>query len=158
MTSICEHCKIEFIQKREREPKRFCSRKCSAMARDKSTIKSKFEKGIAPWNKGLIGYRNGYKHKPETIEKLKKPKVKINYKTDPDYRIRKSPQYYEWRKNVLSRDQFCKKCGFDKNLHAHHIVSIKKDISKAFDLKNGILLCNSCHAIEHKFGSINKRQ
>lgn len=60
MISICDFCKKEFTQKRERDPKKHCSVSCAQKNR-KDKRKGTFEKGKAPWNKSLIGYGLGRK-------------------------------------------------------------------------------------------------
>jgi len=65
--------------------------------------------------------------------------------------LRKKSEYNDWRKSVKDRDNNkCVDCGSEINLHAHHIVPISEDKSKAFDLENGVTVCVECHADRHK--------
>lgn len=55
----------------------------------------------------------------------------------------------EWSRQVRLRDNYtCQKCG-GEGLFAHHIKPKKSYPELAFDLNNGITLCNVCHGIEH---------
>lgn len=62
-----------------------------------------------------------------------------------------SAAYKEWRRSVFVRDDFtCQTCrergGY---LHAHHVIPVSVDRSKALDLSNGLTLCATCHADHH---------
>ena len=56
----------------------------------------------------------------------------------------------------MERDNYsCQKCnakGEGVVLHAHHILSYKKNIIVANDIDNVITLCKSCHKEVHKKG------
>lgn len=76
-------------------------------------------------------------------------------------RIRKLPQYVNWRSDILSRDnytcQYCKIRGCE--LEVHHINPFYKIVednniksiedaykcNELWDIKNGITLCKDCH-------------
>lgn len=55
--------------------------------------------------------------------------------------------FQEWRASVLERDNFtCKWCDkWCKKTEIHHIIPIKDDLTKIFDINNGITLCYECH-------------
>lgn len=60
--------------------------------------------------------------------------------------IRRSPEYYQWRKAVLERDNhICRDCQTRENLDAHHIQSIVEYPEGIFDVDNGLTLCKDCH-------------
>jgi 5-methylcytosine-specific restriction protein A len=63
---------------------------------------------------------------------------------DPRYL---SLEHRSWRSAVLARGGYrCERCGCRAGrLFADHIVEIKDDPSRAFDLTNGQVLCGSCH-------------
>ena len=67
--------------------------------------------------------------------------------------IRSSEAYDEWREEVLERDDYtCQDCGAVRGqaeLHAHHIVPMKKDLSVALEVANGVTLCEACHNARH---------
>ena len=64
-----------------------------------------------------------------------------------------------WRRKVLKRDSnICQNCNkkFKRiELHAHHIIPLRFDASREFDINNGICLCIKCHKkitrSEHKY-------
>lgn len=66
-------------------------------------------------------------------------------------KLRTSKRYQEWRKAVFARDYYkCQDCGTrHKFLHAHHIVPLSEDLTKALDLNNGLTLCIDCHQERH---------
>lgn len=57
----------------------------------------------------------------------------------------------KWRKSILERDNYtCVKCASKNNLQAHHINDWSKNITNRLDISNGMTLCITCHANEHK--------
>lgn len=78
------------------------------------------------------------------------------------YKIRRSPEYNNWRRSVFERDAYaCQKCGKKggngKNviLNAHHIFNFMNNESMRFDVNNGITLCENCHSIKF-YGSFHR--
>ena len=60
--------------------------------------------------------------------------------------IRRSPEFYLWRKAVLERDNHtCQDCRATENLNAHHIISIIDYPEGIFEISNGLTLCEDCH-------------
>lgn len=58
------------------------------------------------------------------------------------------PQYEQFRKDVLKRDnKRCKMpgCKNKTNLHVHHIQPWSKASSLRYEVSNGITLCRKCH-------------
>lgn len=166
MTSSCEFCKNKFNQKRPRQPSRFCSRKCSAIARDKNTIKGKFTHGKSPWNKGLAGFMAGRKASKETRIKQSKSLSGANA---PNWRggissenecQRKQARYRFWRISVFERDHYtCQHCG-DRSavghrvvLNADHIKPFSSYPDLRFELSNGRTLCVVCHRKTPTYGA-----
>lgn len=62
--------------------------------------------------------------------------------------IRNSPEYNQWKNEVKHRDSnTCRRCGFENNLHVHHIKPFKKYPEFAIELDNGLTLCGNCHSL-----------
>lgn len=62
--------------------------------------------------------------------------------------LRNSPEYNHWRNEVKHRDHnACRRCGFENNLHVHHIKPFKKYPQFAVELDNGLTLCGNCHSL-----------
>lgn len=54
----------------------------------------------------------------------------------------------EWKDFIKKRDgNVCRRCGFNKNLHAHHIMPKDEYPSLEHLLLNGVTLCGNCHSI-----------
>ena len=76
----------------------------------------------------------------------------IEFRATQDNEARGCIFYKEWKKRILSRDNYkCQKCGNNKNLKAHHILNFKTHVELRFEDSNGIILCEDCHK---KFHSI----
>lgn len=78
--------------------------------------------------------------------------------TDNDrLRLRKSPEYREWRKSVITRDGCkCLRCGSDDRLVSHHILNHTQHLDKSLLVDNGATLCSKCHIKFHgKYGNID---
>ena len=62
--------------------------------------------------------------------------------------LRNSPEYNQWKNEVKNRDgNACRRCGFESNLHVHHIKPFKKYPEFAVELDNGLTLCGNCHSL-----------
>ena len=62
--------------------------------------------------------------------------------------LRNSPEYNHWKNEVKNRDgSACRRCGFENNLHVHHIKPFKKYPEFAIELDNGLTLCGNCHSL-----------
>ncbi len=111
-----------------------------------------FKKGRIPWNKGKTkeelnaNYKKGWKSPFPRYGQ-------DNYnwkggKTPEIIRLRMSNKYKEWRTSVFKRDDYtCKMCGYDKGhiIEANHIIPLRLDLTKIFEVSNGITLCEDCH-------------
>ena len=67
-------------------------------------------------------------------------------------KIRKSSEYYFWRKSIFERDNFrCQKCRKSGGyLIAHHINNFADFPELRLVMDNGITLCKNCHNDFHK--------
>lgn len=71
---------------------------------------------------------------------------------------RTSTTYNHWRDEVYKKDWYtCQCCGESKNINknAHHLYNFSSNESLRYDVTNGILLCNKCHAATIKGGFHN---
>ncbi|KKN44543.1 hypothetical protein LCGC14_0692230 [marine sediment metagenome] len=60
--------------------------------------------------------------------------------------IRRSPEFLQWRKAVLEKDNHtCQDCGSKDNVNAHHIKSLIEHPELIFEVSNGLTLCEICH-------------
>lgn len=71
--------------------------------------------------------------------------------------VRNLPEYKEWRKKVLGRDEFrCIECGTEdraSRLEADHIKPFLLYPELIFELSNGRTLCKPCHAKTSTYGN-----
>jgi hypothetical protein len=55
-----------------------------------------------------------------------------------------------WRKAVKERDHYaCINCGPGRPVQAHHLLQRVNFPEKAFDVRNGVTLCDHCHHLAH---------
>lgn len=90
---------------------------------------------ISIHHKGLCVGENNYQWKKDRTEIMEK------------HRLRSTIEWKNWRMEVFSRDKYtCQECDVAGGvLEPHHIIPIRSDISKIFEVKNGITLCRQCH-------------
>ncbi len=110
----------------------------------------------APWNKGRRGYRTALVHSPEHLAAIR--------------RSRSGSRSNFWRGGTSSErasigawttshaaavhahfDHTCQSCGSrGGRLHAHHIVPVWADASRAREVGNLITVCDACHRRIHR--------
>lgn len=110
-----------------------------------------------PGLENLRPHKKGeFKHSKETKEKLRGI---FNRGIAPMTALRRSADYFEWRKSVFERDDFtCLKCEErgGRIITPHHIYSFKEHPDKRFEKSNGATLCLDCHKKFHrKYGISN---
>lgn len=162
----CPTCGEVFVPRYPRKSRRFCSRSCAAKAQPpREAPPTSFKKGRVPWNKGLVGYRKGYKHSEETKERIR---IANSGERGPNWkggrsaeheRLRKSGRYAAWRVAVFERDNYtCQSCGERSSkgnrivLHADHIKPFALFPDLRFDIDNGRTLCEPCHRKTPTYG------
>jgi 5-methylcytosine-specific restriction endonuclease McrA len=94
---------------------------------------------LPAWNKGIkMPERSGANHHLWTPDRTKAKEKR---------RLRMSFKWREWRTKIFERDSHtCKECGISGvYIEPHHIIPIREDESKVFDIGNGITLCRPCH-------------
>ena len=119
---------------------------------------SKKLSGKATWNKGLKGYRKGYKMGDEQKEKIRQSHLNRDFirKSPINERIRRSKPNIEWRREIFIRDNYtCQECGIRSKkelrieLNAHHIKPFALFPQLRLAIENGTTLCSKCHKEQH---------
>lgn len=117
------------------------------------SMKGRANPQLKEWNESHKGITwTGRKHTDGTREKMSQARRGSD---NPHWKgglselvkgIRNSPEYYQWRKAVLERDNHtCQDCGITEGLDAHHIQSIFDYPEGVFEIDNGLTLCGNCH-------------
>ncbi len=150
--------------------RKYCSVKCkdNSPRSEETRLKQRLAKiGKPSWNKGipmrtesklkLSKVLMGRKLSEETKQKMlgRRPWNKIGDGITPiNERIRRSPEYKNWRKKVFERDDYtCQECGKrGGNLHADHIKPFALHVELRFELSNGRTLCIPCHRKTKSYG------
>jgi predicted HNH restriction endonuclease len=174
----CIVCGNEFentcrTSKKEYLKRKYCSRNCA----NKDTVSKRFtlemRQNLSEAHKGKI-FTETHKHNISKSLKNSEEAKKYQFKTgeqNPAYgrnqkgplnpnwkggvtssnqKSRNDPKLKVWRQEVFERDKFtCQHCGAKGFLHAHHIIPFSEDLSKAFDVENGITVCVKCHENIH---------
>lgn len=133
------------------------------------------------WN----GRPKGYKHTPETIEKIRQDTIKkgkvpylkngkhwlsnANPEDNPNWKGGITPErqaFYhsdEWKeadKQVRQRDKVCQNCQEkrgSRKLHIHHVAGFYDYPELRCKLSNLVLLCHKCHMWVHSSKNINDK-
>jgi len=117
------------------------------------------------WNKAHpeISRMRGKKHSEETKLKMSLARQgdrNSNWKgglTALVKGIRRSSEFYQWRKAVLERDSHtCRDCGVTERINAHHIRSIIDYPEGIFEVENGLALCEDCHKRHTSWQKLNR--
>jgi len=112
---------------------------------------NKGRKGQVAWNKGKklsAEHREHLKGKrPNACGENHRLWIKDRTKALEASLRRKSLEWKVWRGEVFERDKYtCQECGASGvYLEPHHIITVKSDNNKVYDIKNGITLCRPCH-------------
>jgi hypothetical protein len=115
------------------------------------------------WNKNHpeINRMKGKNHSAKTKLKMSMSRTgfrNANWKgglTQIKRGIKRSPQYYQWRKDVLKRDgEICCNCGRPNSREAHHIKPVKEYPELIFNINNGLTFCVECHKKVHFGGGV----
>lgn len=122
---------------------------------------NKNKKGVmpTPWNKG----KKGEYKLPGVSKALKGRRGKLarNWqggKTSLRDRLKKLPEYKQWREAVFKRDNWtCWICEEKGYLHSHHLKSFTFYPKLAFNVSNGLTLCKFCHKTYTHYGRSKKQ-
>jgi 5-methylcytosine-specific restriction endonuclease McrA len=127
----------------------------SQEAKDKisESLKLQWANGVRILPKGLT--MKGHHWKVKDTSKMSESRTgEKNWRWITDRTIalerhqeKNSLDWKQWRMEVFSRDKYtCQECG-DSGVYIepHHIVPLRSDRSKIFEVTNGITLCRPCH-------------
>lgn len=168
----CLTCGKEFEVYKSLDRTKYCSRECYHRSND-----CKIKKGFIPWNKGtnglIVAWNKGIKMSEEQKRKMSESHKGIPNKSKGKKRPhcsgenhwnwiedrtqikkywtdRNNPEYKQWRRKILERDNYqCKVCGEkytkEHKLVVHHILSWKDYQEERYNINNGITLCQAHH-------------
>jgi hypothetical protein len=95
-------------------------------------------------------FKKGERRNPETeFKKGQQPHNFIDGKSEERYSHLNSKKLVRLRKEVRNRDgNRCVRCKAKTEiLHVHHIIPLRVDMTKAYDLDNLMTVCPKCHVI-----------
>ena len=97
---------------------------------------------------------NFLERKLKSFIKEYRPVTRIEIIGADEYVLRTSPEYSQFKKNVLSRDYHtCQCCGSKDNPEVHHKYAMNQHNSLGATVSNGIVLCEKCHKeYHHQYG------
>ena len=162
---ICEKCRSETV---------LCKCGCGELT-SKYTSHGEMKKGYCTYhhnrteeNKDKLRKRNALRKvhgpSPEIRDRMsfsRKGKGNPNWKGGLTQRakgIRRSPDFFQWRKSVLEKDnRTCLDCGAKSNLDAHHIRPIIEYPEGIFEVSNGMTLCKDCHKIHTRWQYLRRK-
>ena len=109
-----------------------------------------------PWNKGVTGYRTKLVHTPEHKAAIRRARSgeRSNWWRGGITKERGSVAAWATSKAPTVHAQYdhtCQRCGARGGvLHAHHIVPVWADSTKAREIGNLITVCDLCHREIHR--------
>ncbi|HCX21358.1 MAG TPA: hypothetical protein DHN29_05550 [Cytophagales bacterium] len=134
---ICKFCLCIFDSKTRNSKQRFCSKVCAGKGNKNN---GRFKKGQEAWNKGLIGYRKGYKMSDETKKKI----GKANFKEKNAHWKGEDASYSSKHKWMLRHRGKAKKCEFCGK-EGEWIDWANKSGEYKREDDDWMQLCRSCH-------------
>lgn len=110
----------------------------------------------APWNKGRPGYRTNLKHSPAHIAAIRRARSgrKSNFWRGGVTSGRASIAAWTTSHAASVHAQYaytCASCGgVGGRLHAHHIIPVWADATRAREIGNLVTVCDRCHRRIHR--------
>ena len=137
-TKICATCDAMFTPpKKNFSRAKFCSFSCS----------SKDMIGRVSPHKGMKHSENARRKISEANSGSKAHQWNPNRtKVRDDKLLRDGMDWKNWREKVFQRDNYlCQECEVGGYLEPHHIIPLRVDPTKRYEVENGISLCSPCH-------------
>lgn len=147
----CEYCGDKFRKQRWPHKNIFCSRECHIQSTQENSTEITFECKKDGCNNIKTAYNfPSLDSKPKycSHECANSGKDHPNWQGGSE-KIRKTPEYHQWRSKIHSMYNVCQECGSTNNLQAHHIVPVSKNKELATEISNGTLICGECHSEKH---------
>jgi len=146
-TETCECCLGEFEPKNSTGPNKFCSEACFGLDQRVEDVTLTCERDDCDEKFTVVRSR-------AKIQKFCSKSCSTRGEEHWAWQggsdnIRKTPEYYQWKKKVHQSRDDCVDCGSTEELQAHHITPISDDENLATDVSNGELLCWECHSEKH---------
>lgn len=137
INKTCLFCKTPFVTNCFQPRKKYCSQSCRSKNNLEVNLRN-LNKRDKEKQRFAMSSRKGSLH-PKWIEDRTVAMEK--------HRLRGTQEWRLWRESVFNRDKFtCRECNLTGGfLEPHHIIPLRLDIAKVFDLSNGITLCRECH-------------
>lgn len=134
---VCLFCKKDFITNCIMPRKKFCSTSCRSKNFPEINL-ANLEKRDKEKQREMMRNRKGEKHFAWISDR--------NILMEK-HRLRGTPEWKDWRAKVFERDVYtCQECEISGvPIEPHHIIPLRVDMKKIFEVKNGITLCRPCH-------------
>ena len=113
-------------------------------------------KSRTPWNKGRSGYHTSLRHSPEHMTAIRRARSgsRSNLWRGGSSTERASIAAWTTAQAATVHEQYdytCQSCGTrGGRLHAHHLIPVWADATRARDVGNLITVCDNCHRRVHR--------
>lgn len=171
--SSCLHCGKEMIVSRAHTKKgfgKYCSHDCHGKAKKGRRGQNAGRtfpykprpkmQGKVPWNRGKKGHQSWNKGKDYPQVSGEKHWNWKGGSSNKSCKIRNTPEYRRWKKEVLARDgKHCFFCGeTEGQFHVDHIKPFVDNPDLRFEPSNGRMVCVECHRKTPTYGTPPKQR